>query len=186
MPKLEIIVTSTRERRQGGAVADWFIERARRDARFDIGVSDLKELALPLLDEPNHPVKRQYEHEHTRRWSATVAAADAFVFVVPEYNHAMPPALLNALDYLFHEWCYKPASFCAYGGQSGGLRSVEFCKSMLTAIKIMPIPEMISFQYFNRQTSDGKFDPGAASEALVTKMLEELLRWSDALRVLRA
>jgi NAD(P)H-dependent FMN reductase len=186
MPKLEVIIASTRDKRQVDPVADWFIERARSDGRFEVGVTDLKQLALPLLDEPNHPVKRQYEHEHTKRWSAIVAAADAFVFVVPEYNHAMPPALLNALDYLFHEWNYKPASFCAYGAQSGGLRSVEFAKSMLTALKIMPIPEMVSFQYFSRQIRDGKFDPGAASEPLVTNMLGELLRWSEALRVLRA
>src|SRR5689334_3439299 len=114
MPRLEVIFTSTRERRQGDAVAEWFVERAKKHGGFDVGYVDLKALALPLLDEPNHPTKRQYEHEHTKKWSALVDAADAYVFVVPEYNYGMPPALLNALDYLYHEWGYKPVGFVSY------------------------------------------------------------------------
>jgi NAD(P)H-dependent FMN reductase len=185
MPKLEVLITSTREKRAGVPVADWLVERARRHGKFEVSVTDLKELALPLLDEPGHPSKRQYQFEHTKRWSAIVAAADAFVFVVPEYNHGMPPALLNALDYLFHEWNYKPAAFCAYGGQSGGIRSVEFAKSMLTALKIMPIPEAVYFPFFSKQITDGKFDPGPNPDASVNRMLDELERWSTALRPLR-
>jgi NAD(P)H-dependent FMN reductase len=186
MARLEVVITSVREGRAGAPIGEWFVEQARRHGKFDIGVADLKELALPLLDEPNHPNKRQYQHEHTKRWSAIVEAADAFVFVVPEYNHAMPPALLNALDYLFHEWNYKPVAFCSYGGASGGLRSVQFAKSMLTGLRMMPIPEAVSFPYFAKLMKEGKFAPGDAAEQSVAKMLDELLRWTDALRVLRA
>lgn len=186
MPKLEVVITSTREGRLGVPVAVWLAEQARRHAQFDVGVTDLKELALPLLDEPHHPNKRQYQHEHTKRWSAIVDAADAFVFVVPEYNHSMPPALLNALDYLYHEWSYKPASFCSYGGAAGGARSVVIARSMLPALKMMPIPEGVAFPYFSKLIKDGKLEPGEAPEQAATKMLDELLRWSHALRVLRA
>lgn len=185
MPRLEVVITSVRERRAGLPVAEWFFEQAQRHGKFDVGMTDLKELALPLLDEPNHPNKRQYEHEHTKRWSKIVEAADAFVFVVPEYNYAMPPALLNALDYLFHEWNYKPASFCSYGGQSGGVRSVQFARGMLPGLRIMPIPEGASFPYFAKLIKEGKFEPGDAAEQSATKMLDELLRWANALRVLR-
>ena len=44
------------------------------------------EVNLPLLDEPHHPRLGNYMHEHTKRWSAIVSRADAFVFVTPEYN----------------------------------------------------------------------------------------------------
>jgi NAD(P)H-dependent FMN reductase len=185
MPKLEIVTTSTRERRAGIAVAEWFIERARRHGRFDVHATDLKELQLPLLDEPNHPNKRQYEHAHTRRWSAIVEAADAFVFVVPEYNYGMPPALLNALDYLYHEWAYKPAAFVSYGGASGGMRSVQMAKPVMTTLRMMPIPEGVTLPFFTKSITDGKFDPGSAPDASLGKMLDELLRWSDALKTMR-
>ena len=52
----------------------------------------------------------------------------------------MPPALLNAIDYLFHEWAYKPAAFVSYGGLSGGTRSQQSAKPVLTSMKMMPIP----------------------------------------------
>jgi NAD(P)H-dependent FMN reductase len=187
MPKLQVIMASTREQRQGPAVARWFMERATEHGKFAASFTDLRELGLPLLDEPNHPTQRKYQHEHTKRWSAIVGAADAFVFVVPEYNFSMPPALLNAIDYLFHEWCYKPASFVGYGGVSGGLRSIEFAKPLLTAVNVMPIYEAVSLPFFTKQIdADGKFDPGDGPRGKANAMLDALLRWSNALATMRA
>ena len=111
MPKLSIVVGSTRPGRIGLAVATWFVERARAHGGFEIELVDLAALNLPMLDEPKHPSLREYTHAHTRAWSATVASADAFVFVTPEYNHGAPAPLINAIDYLVHEWSYKPAAF---------------------------------------------------------------------------
>ena len=92
-PRLGVIIASTRENRAGGAVADWIVEKARVHGGFDVEVLDLKEIGLPMLSEPNHPRFKQYTLDSTKRWSATVAALDAFVVVTPEYNHGTPPAL---------------------------------------------------------------------------------------------
>lgn len=103
MPQLHVVVASTRPTRKGPAVADWFIGRACAHAAFDVERVDLAEVGLPVFDEPKHPRLRDYAHEHTRRWSATVDRADAFVFVTPEYDFGPPASLLNALQYLVHE-----------------------------------------------------------------------------------
>ena len=95
--------------------------RAQAHRVFDVQMIDLKQVNLPLLDEPNHPRLQKYEHDHTKAWSAD-QNSDAFVFVTPEYNYGPSPALLNALDYLYNEWNYKAAAFVSYGGSSGGLR----------------------------------------------------------------
>src|SRR6476660_7040656 len=116
----------------GPSIGRWLVERVQAHGKFELGLADLKEIALPMLDEPKHPRLRQYQHAHTKAWSARVDAADAFVFVTPEYNFGMPPALLNAIDYVLHEWAYKPAGFVSYGGISGGTRSVQMSKQMLT------------------------------------------------------
>jgi NAD(P)H-dependent FMN reductase len=137
---LTVIIASTRPGRAGLPIASWFIERAKKDERFEVVVADLKEIGLPLFDEPKHPRFQQYEHEHTKRWSAIVAAADAFVIVTPEYNFSPPPSIVNALDFVFREWQHKPAAFVSYGGVSGGLRSVQATKLILTSLKVMPIP----------------------------------------------
>lgn len=187
MHKLRVVITSTRDQRAGLAVADWFLLRARAHGGFDVGMIDLKDVALPMLDEPNHPMRRQYQHEHTKAWSEMIAAADAFVFVVPEYNYGMPPALLNALDYLYHEWNYKAAGFVSYGGASGGLRSVQMAKPVLTTLKMMPIPEGVSLPFFMKMIGEGgALTPGEHAEKAAALMLDELARWTGALRVLRA
>lgn len=185
MPNLSIFVCSTRQQRLGGAVAEWFADRARQHGGFDVSVVDLMHDPLPLLDEPVHPAKRQYHHEHTKRWSATVASADAFVFVTPEYNHGPAPALLNALDYLVHEWAYKPVAFVSYGGVSGGSRSPEVIKAMLTGLRMMPIPEAVNLPFFSKHLKEGKFEPEAPSVEAVKPMLDELGRWTTALATLR-
>src|SRR5256885_9771951 len=66
----------------------------------------------------------KYQPPHTKRWAAKIASLDAFVFVSPEYNHGIPAALKNAIDFLFAEWNHKAAGFVSYGG-AGGARAVE-------------------------------------------------------------
>src|SRR3954470_7890398 len=76
-PRLNIIIGSTRPGRFGPSVANWFDGFAREYGAFEPALVDLADLDLPVYDEPNHPRLRQYAHEHTRRWSASVEAADA-------------------------------------------------------------------------------------------------------------
>ncbi len=55
MLKLHVVIASTRPGRVGPSVADWFVEIAKADQRFETLAVDLDEIDLPLLDEPNHP-----------------------------------------------------------------------------------------------------------------------------------
>lgn len=183
---LTVIIASTRPGRAGEPIAKWFLERAKQQSPFDtLVVADLKELALPLLDEPQHPRLQKYEHEHTRRWSSIVAAADAFVFVTPEYNFSSPPSLVNALDYLFKEWNYKPAAFVSYGGISGGMRSVQMTKQILTSLKMVPIVEAVTIQSFSKMLADGVFSGSEDLAKNIKPMLDELHRWAVALKTMR-
>lgn len=187
MPKLQVIIASTRPGRVGLPIGRWFYEFARRQGGFDVEWVDLVEVKLPLMDEPNHPRLRKYTRPHTKAWSEKVDGADAFVFVTPEYNYGSPPALVNALDYLFHEWSYKPAGFVSYGGISGGTRSVQMTKQIVTALKMMPLFEAVTIPMFAQYIDkEGAFVPIAAHEKSATAMLDELGRWAEVLRPLRA
>src|SRR5450755_2540666 len=108
MPKLLTIIASTRPGRVGLPVAMWFQDRAQAHGGFELELVDLYELDLPLLDEPNHPRLQKYTKEHTQAWSSIVDSADAVAIVTAEYNCGYPAALKNAIDYLHHEWRYKP------------------------------------------------------------------------------
>jgi NAD(P)H-dependent FMN reductase len=186
MPLLAVIIVSTREQRVGRIVGDWFVEHARAHGAFEIEVLDLKEIALPMLDEPHHPRFRRYEHAHTKAWSEQVDRADAFVFVTPEYNFSAPPSVVNALDYLWQEWQYKAVGFVSYGGISGGTRSVQMIKLVATALKLMPLPEAVTIPLIAQHIKDGRFDSTDKHTGAIPPMLDELRRWTDALGALRA
>jgi NAD(P)H-dependent FMN reductase len=187
MFNLHIVIVSTRDGRAGVPVATWLHELAVQHGKFNVELIDLAEVNLPLFDEPRHPRLQQYEHDHTKAWSQTVQRADAFVFVTPEYNHSAPPSLLNALDFLVKEWAYKPVGFVSYGGVSGGTRAVQMAKQTVVALKMMPIPEAVNLPFFTQHidTDTGTFQAPEMQEKAATAMLDELLKWTGALKPLR-
>lgn len=186
MQNLGVMIASVREGRVGLPVAKWFVEQATAHGRFDVHVIDLKEVNLPLLSERNHPRHQKYEQETTKRWSRTVQETDAFVIVTPEYNYSSPPALVNALHHVYVEWNYKAVGFVSYGGLSGGTRSVQMSKQILTTLKMVPLVEAVHIPYVTRLVSDGIFKAEEKHDKSARVMLDELLRWSEALTGLRS
>ena len=185
--KLHTIICSTRPGRNGPHVAKWFHGMAQQHGKFDAHLIDLAEFNLPIFDEPLHPRLQKYEHAHTRAWSESVQAADAFVFVTPEYNFNMPPALLNALDFLSKEWNYKPAGFVSYGGVSGGsaLRADEQA-GRCCAEDDAHGRKASQFPVLPRHLDEDKnFTPNDLIVASVKPMLDELHRWAEALKPMR-
>ncbi|MUH50027.1 MAG: NADPH-dependent FMN reductase [Actinobacteria bacterium] len=185
MPVLLVIVGSTRPGRVGLPIARWFEEVAVAHGEFDVAFADLAEVALPLFDEPNHPMLAQYEHAHTKRWSAIVAQADAIVFVVPEYNHGYNAATKNAIDSLYREWNHKAVGFVSYGGASSGMRAVEQLKPIAACVKMVPVGE-VNVSLFNVPVVDGQLQNTDGIAFAAKALLGELLRWNMQLRALRA
>ncbi|MEP9379681.1 NAD(P)H-dependent oxidoreductase [Aquabacter sp. CN5-332] len=183
--RLHTIIASTRPGRVGPAVATWFHEAAREHGAFDAHLVDLADFELPVYDEPHHPRMRKYTHEHTRRWSASVEAADAYVFVTPEYNYGPTPALVNALNYVYGEWNYKPCGFVSYGGVSGGLRAVQMTKQIVTTLKMMPMVEAVMVPMVAQQLKEGVFAANDLQRQSVGELLGELHKWAGALAPLR-
>jgi len=184
--KIHTIICSTRHGRIGPSIAKWFHELAVQHGKFEPVLVDLAEFNLPIYDEPEHPVRQNYQHEHTKKWAASVNAADAYVFVTPEYNFGPPPSLLNALDYVYKEWNYKPAALVSYGGTSGGLRAAQMEKLTLTTLKVMPIVEAVVVQHAAGHFDDNdNFLPSDIHKASGISLLDELNRWAEALKTMR-
>ena len=180
--KLMIVVGSVRPGRVGLPVAEWVRSRAEADGRFDeIDFADLAEINLPFMDEPNHPSMRRYTKPHTIAWSERVDAADAFIFVTPEYNHSFSPALKNAFDYLNHEWWRKAVGFVSYGGVSGGSRGV----TAFTTLGLVKTGANVEIPFVGAMVADGVFTPTEKETAILQKMIAELEQLSGALKPLR-
>jgi NAD(P)H-dependent FMN reductase len=183
---LKVIIGSTRPGRAGAAVGEWFHERATKHGKFDADLVDLATLDLPLLDEPEHPRRGRYVHEHTKRWSRIIAAGDAYVFVVPEYNRGYNAATKNALDYLYNEWRNKPVGFVSYGGIAAGTRSVQMLIQVVTALGMIPAMTSVNIPLIQRMmTPDAAFTPNRILEESSAAMLDELARWAADLKSMR-
>lgn len=184
--KLLILIASTRPGRVGPTIGEWFTAQVPPELGFEVEVVDLADVALPMLDEPHHPSDRLYVHEHTRRWSASIDAADAFVLVMPEYNVGFTTPLKNALDYLYFEWHHKPVGFVSYGMTSAGLRAVEMIKPVLVSLKMVPVHDAVSVPLRLRLDAEGVLHPDEVMREAAQQLLTELRLMADALVSLRA
>jgi NAD(P)H-dependent FMN reductase len=184
MLKIAIILGSTRPGRQSEAVAHWVYEIAkkRNDAEFEL--VDIKDFNLPLLDEAIPPSMGQYSKDHTKKWAAKIDTFDAFVFVTPEYNHSMPGALKNALDYIYKEWNDKAAGFVSYGS-AGGARAVEQLRLIMGELKIADVRAQVMLSLFTDFENFSVFKPAAFHEKSVNDMLDQVIAWGKALKALR-
>ena len=182
--KIAIILGSTRPNRNGEAVAQWVLEKAeqRTDAEFDL--IDLREVDLPFLNEGIPPSQGKYEHEHTRKWSRTIAAYDGYVLVSPEYNHGTSAVLKNALDTVYKEWNNKAAGIVAYGSVKGA-RAVEQLRLTLAELQVATVRAQVGFA-LDRDFKDMKaFQPQPGHEKELDVMLDQLIAWGNALRGVR-
>ena len=184
MIKIAIIIGSTRPGRKADAVAKWVheIAKKRSDAGFEI--VDIKDYNLPLLDEPVPPSMGQYSQQHTKTWSAKIAAFDAYVFVTPEYNHGTSGALKNAIDYLYREWNNKAAGFVGYGS-AGGTRAVESLRLIMGELQVADVRAQVALSLFTDFENFTVFKPAPTHETSVNAMLDQVVAWGGALKTLR-
>lgn len=185
MTRLMIIVGSVRPGRVGLPIAEWARAEAERHGGFEIDFVDLLELALPFMDEPNHPRLRQYTKPHTIAWSERVDAADAFLFVTPEYNYSSSPALKNAVDFLNQEWWRKPVGFVSYGGVSSGTRGVVALLPTLVGLGMVRVGANVELTFGGKQVVDGVFVAEEKETAIIRKELDELKTLAEGLAALR-
>uniref|UniRef100_F4CEU4 NADPH-dependent FMN reductase n=1 Tax=Sphingobacterium sp. (strain 21) TaxID=743722 RepID=F4CEU4_SPHS2 len=185
MIQLKIILGSTRNGRKGHAVAHWVYETAKKYTTFDTELIDLKKVNLPFMDEPVHPRMQQYTHQHTKDWSSKIGAADAFIFVTPEYNYGMPAPLKNALDFLFNEWAYKPVAMVGYGGIAGGTRAIQQLKQVTNALQMFPFDGLLLANFSKQLNEEESFAATEANEKAAEAMLVKLEKLHYALKELR-
>jgi len=184
MLKIGIILGSTRPGRNGEAVAKWVdgLAQKRTDATFEL--VDVADYNLPLLDEPNPAMMQQYTKEHTKVWSKKISEFDGFIFVTAEYNHSIPGALKNAIDYLNVEWKNKAVGFVAYGS-AGGTRAVEALRLVAGELHMADVRAQVMLSLFTDFQNKSVFTPDPHHEGALNDVFEQVIAWSGALKTLR-
>ncbi len=184
MLKIAIILGSTRPGRNGEAVAKWVFEagKKRTDAVFEL--VDLKNFNLPVLDEMTPPSFKPGAQPHTKAWAAKIAEFDGFVFVTAEYNHGVPGALKNAIDFLFYEWNNKAAGFVSYGS-AGGARAVEQLRQVMAEVMVADVRAQVLLSLFTDFENYSVFKPGLHQEKSLAMVFDQVVAWAGALKALR-
>jgi NAD(P)H-dependent FMN reductase len=184
--RLGVVVGSTRPGRRGAAVAAWATQVAAahlQGVAVELRTLDLARFGLPLLDEPAPAASGEYARRHTRRWAEAVAACDGFLFVTPEYNHSLPAALKNALDFLYAEWHDKAAGVVGYG-VAGGVRAIEHLRQVLGELRVADVRTAVTLSLTADFTGDA-LTPRAHQAEQVRRLADEVFAWSRALQSLR-
>ncbi|MGJ9402665.1 NADPH-dependent FMN reductase [Arthrobacter sp. KK5.5] len=184
MTKIAIITGSTRPGRNNSGVAEWVLAQAqlRTDAEFEL--VDIADFSLPLLDEAYPAAYQNYQNAHTQAWAAKIAEFDGYVFITPEYNHSVAPALANALSYLNAEFNNKAAGIVSYGSAMG-VRAAEHLRGILSELQLAHVQKTGMFSLFTDFENFSEFKPTEQSAETLAPLLDQLVPWTKALENVR-
>jgi NAD(P)H-dependent FMN reductase len=191
--KLAVVLGTVREGRLSERLAQWVVNEAAAREGTEVELIDLKDYPMPFFDEPISP---RYNPErkvtgNVEKWLAKLQAADAYIYVTPEYNHSIPGVLKNAQDYVTWEMVKKPAAVVSHG-TVGGVRAAMHLKEVLSESRACIIPAHVAIhgrvgELLDEQgnmTEEAKAQPYGPQTAL-NNLLDELRWYSDALAGVR-
>lgn len=186
MLQIGLIVGSTRSGRFADKPVEWLVRIGAKRQDLKLQVLDLRDFPLPFFDELASPSAVPPKHPVAQRWAAALAACDGFVVVTPEYNHAMPAVLKNALDYAHKEYACKPAVFVGYGSL-GATRSVLALRTVMATLRMAPLAKAVHVAGADLAAlrAGGSFDGMPHLETSANAMFDELVLWGRALKTMR-
>jgi NAD(P)H-dependent FMN reductase len=185
--KIQVILVSVRQGRNGEKIAKWAMDylqsRAGSDA-YQLELVDLKDWQLPYYEEATPPsmIQGKYSSEPALKWSAKISEADAYVIITPEYNHAYPASLKNALDYLYTEWNNKAVSFISYGVSASGARANEQLKQVVNELQLFATREEVNVPLMAGFEENGYPKNTEMLNTKLEKMISKLVWLATALK----
>jgi NAD(P)H-dependent FMN reductase len=115
---IPVILGTARKGRMSEHVARLVYGELGKRRGVETELVDIRELSFPADDEGSGIKDSNF--------SETCMRADAFVLVVPEYNHGYPGLLKHALDTNLAEYIHKAVGICGVSaGPFGGTRVIQ-------------------------------------------------------------
>ena len=183
--KIAVILGSTRQNRNGEAVAAWVMERAAQRQDADYELLDLRDWPLPMFDAPISPAYAPPQDPAVQAWSAKVDEFDGYVFITPEYNHSFSAVLKNALDSAYTPFNNKAAALVSYGAFLGA-RAVEQLRLVLSELQLAHVRQQLGFELTTDFENFRTFTPRDHQDALAETMFTQLEAWAGALKAVYA
>ena len=186
--KISVIYGSTRDGRQGIKFAKYImrelISRGNKAILIDPMDINIETLTKRYMDYDKGSAPSSLEEMHQE-----LNTSDAFVIVSAEYNHFMPPALVNVLNHFHSEYQRKPSAITTYSvSPFGGVRVSSPLRAFLTQLGMPPIPAMLHAPFVNKNFNEDGERVSADKEERnkeFIKFSEELEWYANALKVAR-
>lgn len=187
--RILVLYGSYRSDRRGIRLADFLVASlSERGAAAEL--VDAKAIGLPMLDRMYKEYAPGTAPPAMETLAARIRAADAFVFVVGEYNWGVQPGLKNLTDHFLEEWFWRPAAIASYSfGRIGGARSSTAWRSTLGEMGMVVISSTLAVGAIHEALDPAGNPTGAAGEALARafgRFADDLAWWTQAAREQRA
>ena len=186
--KISVIYGSTRDGRQGIKFAK-YIKNELSNKGNEVVLIDPMNISIETLTKRYMDYDKGTAPSSLEKMHQELDSSDAFVIVSAEYNHFMPPALVNVLNHFHSEYQRKPSAITTYSvSPFGGVRVSSPLRAFLTQLGMSPIPAMIHAPFVNKNfNEDGErisADKEDRNKEFV-KFSEELEWYANALKVAR-
>lgn len=183
--RIAVIVASVRENRIGGAVGEWVMDVVKGIDGATFELVDLMDHNLPNFDQAGPPAAVPVTNPDAIAFAELIGGFDGFIFVTPEYNHALPGSLKNAFDHVWKEWHHKSAGFVGYG-VVGAARCIEMLRCIcgqLFLADVSPSLNLLTSRDVDSKTGAVGDDPRLAKN--MTNVANQVVKWAAALKPLR-
>ena len=142
----------------------------------EVEVASLDDIRLPFFDAPVPPSADTFEatDDKVKAWAAKVGSADAYVFVVPEYNHSMSGIQKNAIDWVYKEWNDKKVAVVTYNWYDDK-HAVTTLKAVLPIVKLQLVEPVAGLKFGAELSPDGTVLDEAAVETKISDAVNALL-----------
>lgn len=186
--RILVFYGSYRRDRQGIRLADYCVRKlAERGSEAEL--VDARAVGLPMLDRMYKEYPKGEAPAALESLAAKIRAADAFLFVVGEYNWSVQPGLKNLTDHFLEEWFWRPAAIASYSaGRLGGVRAGLAWRGILGEMGMAVVSSTIAVGPI-AETLDAAGEPtgngGAALERQFPRFADDLAWWTQAARAQR-
>lgn len=185
MLKIAIVLGSIRDGRVSPQVGEWVKQLGEAQGKAEFSIIDLKEYKMPIFYKRFSEYDgSEEEYARLKELQQKTLNADAYVFITPEYNHAITAAQKNYFDLYYTEFNNKSAGIVSYGSFLGA-RAAEQLRSILSEVQIAHVRQHVGLSLFNDFEGFVNFKPLPMQAQGVELMLDQVINWSEALADLR-
>jgi NAD(P)H-dependent FMN reductase len=147
---------------------------------------DAREIGFPIIDRMYKEYPTGAAPPAMEDLARKIRAADAFVFVVGEYNWGPQPGLKNLTDHFLEEWFWRPAAIVSYSpSRLSGARASSAWHPILSEMGMVVVSSTLAVGPI-AETLDAQGEPigeaGRLAQRAFHRFADDLAWWTSAAR----